>query len=120
MAVDLSAPARVSHVGPVISVEAGRPAQPVLVDAKNGYFFGQIETQGFLGNGEMLIAQAKKTAEGKNGVGYATVARIDYDILNGSEVLALGVDDLGAEDRFLRDNREKGFPGAVHIPPRNG
>ena len=82
MAINLRAPIRIGHIGPILLFKSGSVAEPVLVNVEHRDLLGQIETQCFPGNREMPVAQAEEAAERQDRVGEPVISGVKDDVLD--------------------------------------
>src|ERR1022692_1640380 len=91
---DSVSPVEVSHVRPVILVEAGGALEHLLIEVQDKLFFNCVDLESAPRNGEKLVAHAQETPEGQNRVGDAAIRQVDHQMFDLSDTLLLMIHDL--------------------------
>src|ERR1017187_8668146 len=94
--VNFGTPGVVSHVRPVILVEAWSGFEQFLVDIQNEPMFNRVDLQGSPWNGKQLIAHAQEPAERKDRVSDAARLQVDHQMFDLSEIFLLQIHDFVA------------------------
>src|ERR1017187_4593186 len=91
---DSVSPVEVSHVRPVILVEAGGALEQLLVDVQDELFFNRVDLESAPRNGKKLVAHAQEPPEGQNCVSDTAIRQVDHQMFDLSEIFPLMIHDL--------------------------
>src|SRR5918993_3304407 len=97
--VQIACPTRIGHRRPMLLVEAGCVSQPLLVDVEYEAMVVGIHRECMPRNGEVLLADAEKSADRHYRIRDAPRTHVEHDLLDLADVFTLCIDDRFAFER---------------------
>src|SRR5690606_10168190 len=95
----------------LVAVELGHLLEPVLGHLDEEAALLLVPAEALPGHGDVGAADAQDAAVRDDAVGDASGVGVDDEVLELAELLALGVDDLGADGVLRGDELEAGGGG---------
>ena len=102
MFVNISAPRLIGQVRLSVFVESGCVFKALFVEIEDGTLLRQVKMERVPGNGKILVAHSKETAEGQHRVSDAACTGVEDLVFDFAQVFVLRIDDLATDDRLVR------------------